>query len=236
MAHVRAAAPQEQLACTVRDFLTGLQCCWQLAGRGGLAAHSLCLRGVDDAAQVAFAVYRLAGEAAPAPVHRELRHLLESSIQRLYVDQRLGSAPLDERRAAFARLPSGDALAHLHGLALPAFRDATRRAFLAAAHRLYAALDASASEADVGQRLGMLQAGRYPGAATPQAIHAIAERAFSAFEIALVLILNGLGPRRAGEAFVGCFDLQPAWVFHRSRFLDQFSEYYDYRPERRTAL
>lgn len=232
-------AADRQLKTMVRDCLFGLHRCWQVGRRiKGVVEHSLSLRAVDDLTQSALAVYRLGSEGLPEPMRRELRYMLDTAIKNLYVDQRQRGQTFAQRVAYHRQHLGGDALSHLHGVDLGAFGDAVRRSFVTAVHEVHTSLGASEPPAwqTLGRRLARLEAGENPRFRTAREAAAMNEQAFTVFECVLVLVLHALGLRLAGEVFVSHLDLQPEWGFHRSTYLDRFSEYFDYRPERRTAL
>ena len=204
----------------------------------GVVEHSLSLRAVDDVAQSALAVHRLARDGIPNPLRRELRDMLEASIRRLYADQRHSGQPYAQRARFLHEELGGDSLSYLHGLNLAAFQDGVRRSFVAqvhATHRALAPVPPPPGQ-ESGRRLERLEAGENPGFNPGMSAEALTRQVFAVSETVLVLTLHALGLRLAGEVFVSYLDLQPEWVFHRSAYLDRFSEYFDYRPERRAAL
>lgn len=228
-----------QLTNIVRDFLFGLHRCFKTGLRmKGVVEHSLSLRAVDDLTQSALAVHRLARDGMQRPLQRELLHMLETSIRHLYADQRQRGQSFAQRARFLEQELGGDALSYLHGLELTAFRDAVRRSFVAQVHATHRALTPRESPPweESGRRLARLAVGEDPGFHHGLDAAELNRQVFAVSEIVLVLTLHALGLRLAGQVFVSYVDLQPAWAFHRSDYLDRFSEYYDYRPERRAAL
>ncbi len=234
----RRSEPQDRLAALTRDFLFGVQNCWKFAQRSREAAsNSLTLRQLDDVVQCALAIFRLAGEGLHTPVQREIRHLLRLLVQTVYVDQQWRSQPMGQRLHRLQGEVAHSGLDKLVALRLDAFRDDVRRAFQADVRRLYDDCRRAdpLSREELGRRLARLEEGAYPGFCSELGAAGLNQQLFRLYETALVLLLHALGLRLAGEVFVKVLDEEPGWVFHRSRYLDEFSAYFDFKPQRRAA-
>lgn len=238
MQQSRRSEAQARLAALTRDFLFGVQNCWKFAQRSHeAAANALTLRQLDDVVQSALAIFRLANEGVHAPVQREARHLLRLLVQASYVDQEWRGRPLGQRLHHFRNEIARSGLEKLGALRLDAFRDGVRRRFQADVHGLYQELRRTepVSRDELTRRLTRLEAGAYPGFCTESEAEAVNQQLFRLYEAALVLLLHALGLRLAGEVFVKVLDEEPDWRFHRSRYLDEFSAYFDFKPQRRAA-
>jgi hypothetical protein len=196
-------------------------------------------RSIDDFLESAVAIRALAREGIFNVGRRELRYLLEAAVKNVFVDQAVDGDATLEHRIAFLNdrrnVPrsSVDPVDHLTIRMLPdpaTLKTAVRSAFgnLSGYTHL--------SKTQLEERLRRYARGEFSGFESPATLEAFSRLLVQTYDVVLALVLEGVGPSFAGDIFIGVFDDNPTWRFHKTKFVGEMSHHFDYKVERKQRV
>lgn len=221
----------------VGDFIVALQASVLSATRIPASQQWLVQNLVDELLESAFLVMRLPRDGFLNAPRRELRYLLEAAVKYVYVDQQMdSSASVDERVAFLAdttKVPRStvapiDEVRVLLVADEEEFRRAVKQSFAALSGYVHP------SRRSLEERLRRAERGESAGFEGPGALEALTTLASRTFDLVLVLLFQGLGPSLTGDLFIHIFDQQSGWKFHRTTYVPQISQAFDYKVERQS--
>ena len=88
------------------------------------------------------------------------------------------------------------------------------------------------SRRQIEERLELARKGRSLGFETPEELRKIGRLMFRTYDIALALYFHGYGLSMSGDIFIEVLDDLPEWKFHRGKYVEVVSAYFDYKHER----
>lgn len=222
----------------VLDYVEGLRLCWTMATRSTeLVTNSLVLRHIDESLQSVVAVRAMLVEGLLTAARREQRFMLEALVKYLYADQSLPLASF-ESRCAFLRdevdRSSIDAVDHLR---LHALEKADAQLFKSEVQATFRELCAYVhpSVRQIDERVRRDAIGEHVGFESVKTLESQTKELRRVLDQLLVIVFHGLGLGLAGDVFTVSLDGNPAWKFHRTKFVSRVSKHFDYKVERGTG-
>lgn len=231
-------AAEAHLDRLVQDFAIGLRSSWLAFSRYPQSDNSILQRSMDDLLESVVALRVSSREGTFNAARRELRYLLESTVKYVYVDQQLvGDASVEERIRFLgnnSKVPRSS-ISPVNDLTLRMiddkgeFRQAVCQSFDALSGFVHPSRRASE------ERLARAARGEFSGLEGPKVLEAFTRLASQTLDLVLALVFEGIGPGFAGDLFVSFLDESPRWKFHKTKFVSQVSEFFDYKAERGSA-
>lgn len=166
---------------------------------------------------------------------RELRYLLENAVKVVYVDQQRPAGSIEERiRFLSEGVPRGK-IDVVDDVDLQALDAATQADFRARARSLFGELSGFVhpSKEQLSLRLKRSREGRGAGFDTARELERASKTMFQVYDIVIVLLCHGIGLSMTGDLFIQVWDEHPGWPFHKGRFTQELSRYFDYKAERK---
>lgn len=197
---------RRRLDTITNGFLTGLQACWFAARRWPTYYdNTLTFRAMDDLLESAITSWAAIGNGALDPARRELRFVLESAINHLYVDEKLLRGADLEIKLAHPRAKNIDTVGAASELGLTI-------------GRLYGRLSevVHPTPAQFQARLSRSAQGNYIGFESLAELREIADLQLQVYDIALKCVFDALGPGLTGDLFIHVFDDLLWWPFHHA--------------------
>ncbi len=219
----------------VQDFAVGLRSSWLAFSRYPQSEEWILQRSMDDLLESVVALRMLSREGAFNAARRELRYLLESAVKYVYVDQQLaGDASLEERIRFLgdnSKVPRSS-VSLIGDVVLRMIED--KEELRKAVGQSFSALSGFVhpSRRASEERLARVVRGEFAGFEGPKVLEAFTRLASQTLDLVLALVFEGIGPDFSGDLFVSLLDDAPRWKFHRTRFVSQVSEFFDYKVER----
>jgi hypothetical protein len=221
------------------DLIKVLSLCTIYSTRAGeFSENSIVVRSTDDLAQSILAAWRLVQEGLINPIKRELRYVLESAVKHLYVDQQMANrsliATLEQRLDFLEADVDPSKIEVRHKLQLNAFHPEDAKQFVSELYDTYRDCCAyvHVSRRQIEERLKLAQKGRLFGFETSDELHKIARLMFRTYDIALALYFHGFDLSMTGDIFIEVLDHFEDWKFHKGKYVQIISAYFDYKHER----
>lgn len=192
-------------------------------------------RFIDDFLESSIAILTLARQGVLNVGRRELRYLLEAAVKHVFVDQAVsGDTPLEDRLAFLndrKKVPRSS-VAPVDHLAIRMIADPA--CLKAAVRSAFGNLSGYThiSKGQLDERLRRAERGEYTGFEGAATLDAFNRLLVGTYDVILALVFEGIGPGFTGDLFIGVFDDQPEWRFHRTKFVREISRYFDYKAER----
>lgn len=199
--------------------------------------NSFFLRNVDDfvssASMAAFAF----GEGGLNAGRRELRFLLELSVQAAYIDEASRKADFATKIEVFARRKKPNSVDHVKDLPLTMLGDARDR-FVRHLMKSWARASeyAHPTRHQLEKKLELRARGVSPGFETADELRVCIDALFHACAAGIVLGFHIIGPSFAGDMLVDGLDSVDTWPFHTSPFIAKIDAEFDYKHERKERL
>lgn len=191
---------------------------------------------MDDFMESAISIVMLGEQGVFNVGRRELRYLLELATKCVYCDQVAGNGATLAQRIATAgdrsQIPRSS-VDVLDRITLRMVRDPV--AFQSSVRSAFGALSGytHVSKHQLDERVRRAQHGEFSGYESARTLEAFNRLVEQTYDLVLVLIFEGIGPAFTGDLFIGVFDEQPAWAFHRSRYVKGVSSQFDHKLERK---
>jgi hypothetical protein len=239
---VRASAPYqkqlERLGNVTHAFLGTLRVCAFAATRDpSLPEVSFFLRNLDDLSQSAVMSAFAFREGGLNSGRRELRFMLELSVQSLFVDKNMGKAPFEQRLVFFEKKTKNTSVDHVKDLPLEML-GGSRENFVLDTVRAWskASRYVHPTPQQLREKLDLRERGITPGCETVEQLQACVDELFNTESIILVLAFHAIGPSFTGDILVESFDGIDGWPFHSSGYVAAVDEFFDYKHERQASL
>jgi hypothetical protein len=232
----RYEAAQAHLDRLVQDFVVALRSSWFFFTRYPDGAQWLLQSSMDDLLESAISLPVLTRQGIINVARRELRYMLEASVKYVYVDQQLpGDATLEDRVEFLKSQVPRSKISPVDELTFNLV--AEQDAFKAAVKQSFAALSGYVhpSKRALEERVARVHRGEFTGFEGPRVLEAFNRLTSQTLDLVVVLLLEGIGPSFAGDVFIGVFDDQSDWKFHKTRFTKGVSRFFDYKAERRSG-
>lgn len=199
--------------------------------------NSFFLRNFDDLVSSAGIAAFAFGEGGLNAGRRELRFLLELSVQAAYVDETSGKADFAAKIDLFDRRKKPNSVAHIKDLPLTMLGDARDR-FVRHVVRSWARASeyAHPTRHQLEEKLELRARGVSPGFETAHELRVCVDALFHACAASIVIGLHVVGPSFAGDMLVDGLDSVDAWPFHASPFIAKIDAAFDYKHERKERL
>ena len=222
------------------EFIGLLQVCWFASTRvPELTGRSFVLRSIDDMLECAVVQEIVVRQTARNTAKREMRYLLELAVKGLFVDQKMPTAPFDQRLVFFERKVSSSGLERelrqldlflLDDAGAKAFRSAVISAFGAACQYVHPSI------AQIEDRLSIRGAGVDLGFDTAELVDEFAKVAFDVYGLVAVIVLHSIGSSIAGDVLEGGYGDQAEWQLRRHPYVTMVDAFFDYKAERQERL
>jgi hypothetical protein len=215
------------------DFLKGQTYVRLQGSRFSAGDDYLLFRFAPHLAESALSVTMNAKEGMQNAARRELRFMLEAGVKLSTRDTHADSTTFEERLAGF-----GDRkkrfedyvreLVYFDEFEKPEEANAEIRS-------LYSELSHYVHATAPQFESAITRAARSEGAGmeSVSTLNRFNTLAFRVFDLVLVRIFYGIGLSMAGDIFTTALDDEPAWRFHKGKFVGRMSKCFDYKHERR---
>lgn len=221
------------------DFLFAIKSCWTYATRmPEFVDRSFFMRATDDLMESAVMLSFAIENGARNPARRELRYLLELSVQSLFVDQKMPKSSFEDRLTFFDRkvnksgvMPEVD---NIDLYLLPESKDKIIADIKSAFGRASEYVHPSVNQ--IEERLELANADITIGFNSAETLRSINDESFEVFALVLTLYFHTVGPSTCGDLFESLFSDMPDWSFHWHRHIVSVDEQYDYKAERQDRL
>jgi hypothetical protein len=201
-----------------------------------LTTRSLFFRAFDDVTEAAIMTVHAVGEGAMNTARREIRYLLERTVQALYVDERMSPAPFDQRLEFLrSKRVAATGVQRVKNLGLDMLAEPTRDAFRKRVIDAWSDASAYAHPTlrQIQERLELRESGVTIGFESVDVLAGTVDRIVVAFEIVAVLALHAVPRSLAGDLVEF---LAEDWTFRGSRFVVEIDAAFDYKAEREDQL
>lgn len=215
------------------SFLLGLRSVRQMSWRHPSYEESLVMRFTDDLVESAVATQSLIHDGAHNPARRELRYVLEATVNHLHVDQLMPSASLKTKLAFLNARAMIETLTVGKSLAL--FIETTARdQFKSTLVELYALTSqyVHPRPLQLEERLARHDRGIFIGFETPAELREVVVLAARVYDLALCCVFHALGQGMTGDLFVHVFDEMIWWPYHYLPLTHAVSSTFNYKHER----
>jgi hypothetical protein len=196
------------------------------------------MRATDDVIESAVMLSFAIENGARNPARRELRYLLELSVQSLFVDQKMQRSSFEDRLTFFDKkvnksgvMPEVD---KIDLYLLPAKTDEIIADIKSAFRRASQYVHPSVNQ--IEERLKLANANITIGFDSADTLRSINDELFEVFALVLTLYFHTVGQSTCGDLFEGLFSDMPEWSFHWHRHIVSIDEKYDYKAERQGRL
>lgn len=220
------------------DLIRVLQLCNVYSTRAKeYSENSIVVRSTDDLAQSVLAAWNLVQDGLINPVKRELRYVIESQIKYLYVDQQSESGKLLTKlneRLDYLQANVDSSVDVREQLKLHLFHPDDAKQYVDELYDTYRECCAyvHVSRRQIEERLQLAAEGRSLGFETADELRKLGRLMFRVYDMALALYFHGFGASMTGDIFVTVLDDWPSWKFHKGKYVNIVSAYYDYKHER----
>jgi hypothetical protein len=202
-------------------FMIGLRTCWLWSTRWpAYYDNTMTFRAMDDLVESAITARLAIDNGALNPARRELRFVLGSAINHLYVDERLLRGVSLEIKLTSPRTKNIDTVKAANAIDL-------------SIGALYGRLSqvVHPSPAQFRVRLARSAQGNYLGFESLDELREITDLQLEVYDIALACVFRSLEPM-TGEVFIEVLDDLLWWPFHHTPHCYRMSAMFNYKAER----
>lgn len=200
-----------------------------------LLNNSLLLNSCDAFFESAISCKMLVNEGVINPVYRELRYMLETALKYSIVDQVCYKLNYEERIIYFNQKVPKSSIDCIDDLNIIGLSEVNIKDFINSSKDVYKKLCVYVhpSKTQINDWIKRGRNGSYLGFESENEIKCISKLIYNVFEIIIACYLNCLGVSSLGDVFIYYLDDKKKWKFHKSRYIKQMCQFYDYKLERR---
>lgn len=232
-------AQRERLNHVTASFLYTLRVSAFAATRAAsLPEDSFFLRNMDDLSQSAVMAMHAFHEGGLNSGRRELRFMLELSVQSQFVDESMARSPFDHRLVFFEKKTKNTSVDHVKDLQLPMLGKDEKKEYVEDMVRTWskASRYVHPTPQQIREKLDMRDKGIVPGCETAEQLEVCVDELFHAESLVVVLVFHAIGASFTGDILVDCLDGIDEWPFHASRHMAAIDQFFDYKQERQATL
>ncbi|ADL51385.1 hypothetical protein [Clostridium cellulovorans] len=220
----------------VNDFIDVVRACFFTSTRDiNLFNNSLLFNSSDAFLESAISCGMLVNEGAINPVYRELRYMLEVALKYTIVDQVCYQLNYEERIDYFNKKIPKSSIDCIDDLQLIGLEKSSIKDFINSSRDVYKKLCVYVhpSKTQINDWIKREKKCAYLGFESENEIKRISKSTYNVLEIIITCYLNCLGVSSLGDVFIYYLDEKKKWKFHKSKYIKQMSQYYDYKFERK---
>ena len=236
---VEYRAEMDYLTKTVQDFVRTLSLVISAASRWDkYQADYLLPRHFDDLIEAVLAAQLSIENGALKPARRELRYLLEVSVNLSIVDEVCAEKSLQERIDHYRSKRTNKAnIDHIRDLPLRLLGD-NRVSFEKSVLELWVKSTnyVHLTKQSMDEKIRLREQGITLGFETVAMLHETVAHVHDACSASVILAFESIGPSFTGDLLVGAIDEVDDWSFHASPFVAIVDSSFDYKHERKQRL
>lgn len=238
-ASVEYRSETDFLRRTISDFIHTLRVCEIAASRWeDFGKKYLLPRHFDDIVEAALTAQLAIENGALNPARRELRYMLEVSVNIAYVDEIRAKDSFEERIAYYrGKTVKKSNVDHvfelpfrLLGESKEEFASSVQSAWVRASNYVHL------TKRRIDEKLRLREAGVTLGMETVEMFRDVVSEVHEACSIVVILTFETIGPSFTGDLLVNALDENDQWVFHGSGYIAAIDSYFDYKHERQKRL
>ncbi|PAU92645.1 hypothetical protein CK503_15665 [Aliifodinibius salipaludis] len=225
---------------TISDFNDALRLCSLMASRGQeFRSNSLFFQNFDHFVESSVALMVLGKDGMRNPARRELRYLLELSLNSLFVDQEIKTGDLNTKMIYLDKKVDTSSINQIKDVGLFLIKDEElKKSFIKDFKKIYgtACTYVHTSIPQIQERLELKERGIDLGFDTENELQELKDEIFNVLSIVIVFLFHALGPSLTGDVIVDGLDKNDDWVYHKSKYYAAIDEHFDYKHERQKDL
>lgn len=224
---------------TIHDLIQTLRLCSFAASRWKEFSDNYLLpRHFDDIVEAAIAAQLAIENGALNPARRELRYMLEVSVNISFVDEVRAKDSFDERVSFYrGKRVNKSNVDHISKLPLRLlgdhkglFAESVKSAWVRSSNYVHL------TKKSMDEKLRLREQGIVLGMETTEMLKSIVSEMHEVCTCVVLLAFETIGPSFTGDLLVESLDEVDTWAFHASEFMAIVDSYFDYKSERKDKL